>query len=93
VDVKKEAIAVKEAHKLGVPVVAIVDTNCDPEVIEYPIPANDDALKAVQLITKAIADAVAEGGQRVAARQAEEAMAQSGEHKEESEKKEATEKA
>jgi small subunit ribosomal protein S2 len=93
VDVKKEAIAVKEAHKLGVPVVAIVDTNCDPEVIEYPIPANDDALKAVQLITKAIADAVAEGGQRVAARQAEEAMAQAGEHKEESEKKEATEKA
>ena len=93
VDVKKEAIAVKEAHKLGVPVVAIVDTNCDPEVIEYPIPANDDALKAVQLITKAIADAVAEGGQRVAARQAEEAMAQAGERKEESEKKEATEKA
>jgi len=93
VDVKKEAIAVKEAHRLGVPVVAIVDTNCDPEVIEYPIPANDDALKAVQLITKAIADAVAEGGQRVAARQAEEAMAQAGEHKEESEKKEATEKA
>jgi small subunit ribosomal protein S2 len=93
VDVKKEAIAVKEAHRLGVPVVAIVDTNCDPEVIEYPIPANDDALKAVQLITKAIADAVAEGGQRVAARQAEEAMAQAGEHKEESEKKEAPEKA
>ncbi len=93
VDVKKEAIAVKEAHKLGVPVVAIVDTNCDPEVIEYPIPANDDALKAVQLITKAIADAVAEGGQRVAARQAEEAMAQAGEHKEESEKKETTQKA
>jgi len=93
VDVKKEAIAVKEAHKLGVPVVAIVDTNCDPEVIEYPIPANDDALKAVQLITKAIADAVAEGGQRVAARQAEEAMAQAGERKEESGKKEATEKA
>ncbi|MEK6755351.1 MAG: 30S ribosomal protein S2 [Bacteroidota bacterium] len=93
VDVKKEAIAVKEAHRLGVPVVAIVDTNCDPEVIDFPIPANDDALKAVQLITKAIADAVVEGSQRVAARQAEEAMAQTGERKEEAGKREAAEKA
>jgi small subunit ribosomal protein S2 len=93
VDVKKEAIAVKEAHRLGVPVVAIVDTNCDPEVIDFPIPANDDALKAVQLITKSIADAVVEGSQRVAVRQAEEAMAQSGERKEEAGKREAAEKA
>lgn len=93
VDVKKEAIAVKEAHRLGVPVVAIVDTNCDPEVIDFPIPANDDALKAVQLITKAIADAVVEGSQRVAARQTEEAMAQTGVRKEEAGKHEAGEKA
>lgn len=70
VDVKKEAIAVKEAKRLGVPVVAIVDTNCDPAPIDYPIPANDDALKSVQLITKAIADAVAEGSQRFSAQQA-----------------------
>jgi small subunit ribosomal protein S2 len=82
VDVKKEAIAVKEARRLGVPVVAIVDTNCDPDVIDFPIPANDDALKSVQCITKAIADAVIEGSQRVAARQAEEAMAQGTDIKE-----------
>ncbi len=73
VDVKKEAIAVKEANRLGIPVVAIVDTNCDPEPIDYPIPANDDALKSVQLITKAIADAVLEGAQRAAAQRALEA--------------------
>jgi small subunit ribosomal protein S2 len=73
VDVKKEAIAVKEASRLGIPVVAIVDTNCNPEPIDYPIPANDDALKSVQLITKAIADAVLEGSQRAAARRALEA--------------------
>ncbi|MBM4159906.1 MAG: 30S ribosomal protein S2 [Ignavibacteria bacterium] len=83
VDIKKEAIAVKEARRLGIPVVAVVDTNCDPEPIDFPIPANDDALKAVQLITKAIADAVVEGAQRAAARQAEEAMAQGAEQKEE----------
>jgi small subunit ribosomal protein S2 len=86
VDVKKEAIAVKEARRLGIPVVAIIDTNCDPDVIDFPIPANDDALKAVQCITKAIAEAVIEGNQRIASRQAEEAMAQGAEHKEASEK-------
>jgi small subunit ribosomal protein S2 len=86
VDVKKEAIAVKEARRLGIPVVAIVDTNCNPDLIDFPIPANDDALKSVQLITKALAEAVTEGSQRSSARQAEEAMAQGAEHKEESEK-------
>lgn len=77
VDVKKESIAVQEAKRLGIPVVAIVDTNCDPDNIDYPVPANDDALKSVQLITKAIADAVIEGTQRAAAHkaaQAEEAV-------------------
>jgi len=93
VDVKKEAIAVKEARRLGVPVVAIVDTNCDPDLVDYPIPANDDALKSVQCITKAIAEAVLEGNQRVAARQAEEAMVQGAENKESSEKHESPEKA
>ncbi|HLE32779.1 MAG TPA: 30S ribosomal protein S2 [Bacteroidota bacterium] len=73
VDVKKEAISVKEAKRLGIPVVAIVDTNCDPETIDYPIPANDDALKAVQAITKAVADAVLEGTQRAASAKAAQA--------------------
>jgi len=75
VDVKKEAIAVNEARRLGIPVVAIVDTNCDPDGIDYPVPANDDALKSVQLITKAIAEAVVEGTQRAAAQKAAQAEA------------------
>lgn len=75
VDIKKEAIAVKEASRLGVPIIAIVDTNCDPDPINYPIPANDDALKSIQLITKVIADAVLEGRQRAKASELEEAMA------------------
>ena len=61
VDVNKEALAVEEAHKLGIPVVAIVDTNTDPDSVEYPIPANDDAIRGVELLTSLIADAVAEG--------------------------------
>lgn len=64
VDVKKEAIAVKEANRLGVPVFAIVDTNCDPDGIDYIIPANDDALKSIQLISRVITDAIVEGNAR-----------------------------
>ncbi len=75
VDIKKEAIAVNEARRLGIPVVAIVDTNTDPDLIDFPIPANDDALKTIQVITKVIADAVLEGAERSSARQAEEAQA------------------
>jgi small subunit ribosomal protein S2 len=71
VDVKKEAIAVKEANRLNIPVFAIMDTNCDPDGIDYVIPANDDAIKSVQVITKAFADAVLEGKERSSARQAE----------------------
>ncbi len=63
VDSKKEEIAVKEARKLGIPVIATVDTNCDPDVINFPIPANDDAIRAVKLLTSKIADAVLEGRQ------------------------------
>ena len=63
VDSKKEEIAVKEARKLGIPVIATVDTNCDPDVIDFPIPANDDAIRAVKLLTSKIADAVLEGRQ------------------------------
>ncbi len=71
VDVKKEMIAVKEAKRLGVPVFAIVDTNCDPDAIDYIVPANDDALKTVQLITRAFANAIIEGAERVKAQQQE----------------------
>ena len=60
-DTRKEHIAVKEANKLGVPVVAIVDTNCDPDPIDYPIPANDDAIRAIKLICSILATAVIEG--------------------------------
>lgn len=63
VDPSSEDIAVKEANKLGIPVVAITDTNCDPDLIDYVISANDDAIKAVKLITSVIADAVIEGKQ------------------------------
>jgi len=61
VDSNKEAIAVKEARKLGIPVVAVVDTNCDPDEVDYVIPGNDDALRAIRLFTNKIADAVVEG--------------------------------
>ena len=71
VDVKKEAIAVKEAKRLGIPVFAIVDTNCDPTIIDYVIPANDDAIKSVQIILKKIGDAILEGKESVSARQME----------------------
>jgi len=61
VDTKKEHIAIAEARKLGIPVVAILDTNCDPDEVDYPIPGNDDAIRAVGLLTRVVADGVAEG--------------------------------
>ena len=61
VDIKKEHIAIDEAHKLGIPIFAIVDTNCDPNTVDYPIPANDDSVRTVELIAKIMADAVLEG--------------------------------
>jgi len=63
VDPRKERIAIQEARILGIPVVAIVDTNCDPEEVDYPIPGNDDAIRAVKLLTSKIADAVIEAKQ------------------------------
>lgn len=60
IDVKKEHIAVDEARKLNIPIYAIVDTNCDPDLIDYPIPSNDDAVKSIELITMVIADAIIE---------------------------------
>lgn len=65
VDPRKEYIAVKEARRLGIPVVAIVDTNCDPDEIDFPIPGNDDAIRAVRLITGKIADAIIEAKQEI----------------------------
>jgi small subunit ribosomal protein S2 len=63
IDPKKEAIAVKEARKLGIPVVAVVDTNCDPDEIDYIIPGNDDAIRAIRLFVSTMADACLEGKQ------------------------------
>jgi small subunit ribosomal protein S2 len=63
VDPRKEHIAIAEARTLKIPIVAIIDTNCDPDEIDYPIPGNDDAIRAVKLITAKIADAVIEGRQ------------------------------
>ena len=73
VDPRKERIAVAEARKLNIPIVAIVDTNCDPDEIDYVIPGNDDAIRAVKLLTGRMADAVIEGrqGQDGAAEEAE----------------------
>jgi small subunit ribosomal protein S2 len=67
IDTKREEIAVKEARKLGIPVIAIVDTNCDPDVVEYVIPGNDDAIRSIRLFSSKIADAVIEGQQLVGA--------------------------
>jgi small subunit ribosomal protein S2 len=63
VDPKREQIAVKEAHRLNIPIVALVDTNCDPDEVDYVIPGNDDAIRAVKLITQKVADAVIEAKQ------------------------------
>jgi small subunit ribosomal protein S2 len=73
VDPKKERIAVHEAKKLSIPIVAIVDTNCDPDEIDYVIPGNDDAIRAIKLITSKIADAVLEGREALSKMQAEQA--------------------
>src|SRR5687768_8276645 len=61
IDTKKEQIAVAEARRLGIPIVAVVDTNCDPDEVDYPVPGNDDAIRAATLMCKVIADAVLEG--------------------------------
>ncbi len=63
IDPRREEIAIREARKLGIPVIAIVDTNCDPEIIDFPIPGNDDAIRAIKLMTKLMADAIVEGRQ------------------------------
>ncbi len=79
VDPRKEKIAVAEAKKLGIPIVAIVDTNCDPDDVDYVIPGNDDAIRAVKLISSAIADAIIEGREGQMGAAAEEENAESEE--------------
>ena len=74
IDPKKEAIAVREADRLDIPIVAIIDTNSDPDLIDFPIPGNDDAFKSINLITRTIADAVLEGLQEQEISQAEEEL-------------------
>ena len=61
VDTNKEHLAVAEARKLNIPIIAILDTNCDPDLVDYPIPGNDDAIRSAALLTKVVASAVAEG--------------------------------
>jgi len=66
IDSKKEETAVREARRLGIPVVALIDTNCDPDLIDYPIPGNDDAIKSIRLITALMADSILDGRKRLA---------------------------
>ncbi len=75
VDIQRESLAVQEANKLHIPVVAMVDTNCDPDPIDYPVPSNDDAIRAIKLMAGKIADAVIEGLEMRAADEAERAAA------------------
>ena len=84
IDPKREAIAVHEARRLKIPVVAIIDTNCNPDEIDYPIPGNDDAIRAIRLITSRIADAVIEGkGMRDARKEEDADTAEQEDDKEE----------
>ncbi len=76
IDTKKEKIAVAEANRLGIPIVGIVDTNCDPDVIQYPIPGNDDAIRAIRLFGRMVSDAVVEGQRMAAAKRTEAAEEQ-----------------
>ncbi|MFD1037957.1 30S ribosomal protein S2 [Virgibacillus byunsanensis] len=83
IDPRKERIAIAEAHKLNIPIIGIVDTNCDPDEIDYVIPANDDAIRAVKLLTSKMADAILEGkqGEEEEVVQAEEATTENSETK------------
>ena len=85
VDIKKESIAVKEAHRLNIPIFAIVDTNCDPDEVDYLIPANDDAVRAIELILKVMADAATEGSQKAAELKAQESADKERQKKEKEE--------
>jgi small subunit ribosomal protein S2 len=81
VDTIKEHIAISECRRLHIPIGAIVDTNCDPDVVDYPIPGNDDAIKSVQLITRAVSDAILEVGATISEEEAAEALAEAAKAK------------
>jgi len=89
VDPKREDNAVREAKNIGIPIVAMLDTNCDPDDVDYPIPANDDAIKSIALITSAIADKIIEGLEEGGLKENLEAFA--GGEEEEAEKREEVE--
>jgi small subunit ribosomal protein S2 len=76
VDLAKEHIAVTEARRMGIPVVGLVDTDCDPDLLDHPIPGNDDAIRSIKLVTARIADAVLEGKRRWEEAQQEDQAAQ-----------------
>jgi small subunit ribosomal protein S2 len=78
IDLRKEQLAVREAQRLGMPVIALVDTNCDPDEADYVIPGNDDAIRACNLIVRAIADGIAEGKQKVGTKEFVDTGAQNG---------------
>jgi len=82
IDSKKEEIAIKEAKKIGIKIVALVDTNCDPDLIDYPIPGNDDAIRSIKLITGLIADSMLSGKQEFAAGKAKEKEEETSAHEE-----------
>lgn len=90
VDIKKEAIAVSEAKRLSIPIFAIVDTNCDPDLVDYIIPANDDAVKTIELIIKTMADAIIEGNQKSKEMKAEDSALTERINKEQEKDKEET---
>jgi small subunit ribosomal protein S2 len=79
VDLKKEALAVREARRLGIPVVALVDTNCDPDEADYVIPGNDDAIRSCNLVVHALAEAVSDGKQKVSAQELQQQQEQAQE--------------
>jgi small subunit ribosomal protein S2 len=79
VDLKKEALAVREARRLGIPVVALVDTNCDPDEADYVIPGNDDAIRSCNLVVHALAEAINGGKQKVSAQELQQQQAQQAE--------------
>lgn len=90
VDIKKETIAVNEAKRLSIPIFAIVDTNCDPDIIDHIIPANDDAVKTIELIVKTLADAIIEGSLKAKEIKAEDSAATERVKKEQEKDKEET---
>lgn len=93
VDIKKEHIAVSEARKLNIPTIAMVDTNSDPNLVDFPIPANDDAVKSIHLIVETICDSVAEGLEERKKRREEERVKKEAERQRSQERKEAAAKA